>query len=74
MSGVCEFIQALQDHVCGLVVRVSGYSRRGPGFDSRPYQIFWVFVGLEWGSLSLVGINKQPLERKISGSGIENWD
>jgi hypothetical protein len=23
-----------------LVVRVSGYRSRGPGFDSRPYQIF----------------------------------
>jgi hypothetical protein len=25
---------------CGLVVRVSGYRSRGPGLDSRPYQIF----------------------------------
>jgi hypothetical protein len=28
------------DRLCGLVVRVSGYRSRGPGFDSRPYQIF----------------------------------
>jgi hypothetical protein len=25
---------------CGLVVRVSGYRSRGPGFDSRRFQIF----------------------------------
>jgi hypothetical protein len=24
----------------GLVVRVSGYRSRDPGFDSRPYKIF----------------------------------
>ena len=29
-----------RDRHCGLVVRVSGYSYRGPGFDPRRYQIF----------------------------------
>jgi len=28
------------DRLCGLVVRVSGYRYRGPGFDLRRYQIF----------------------------------
>jgi hypothetical protein len=28
------------DRLCGLVVRVSGYRFRGPGFDSRRFQIF----------------------------------
>jgi len=28
------------DRLCGLVVRVSGYRHRGPGFDPRRYQIF----------------------------------
>jgi hypothetical protein len=40
--------------VRGLVVRVPGYSSRGPGFDSRCYQIFWDVVGLERGPLSFV--------------------
>jgi hypothetical protein len=31
---------AYKDRLCGLVVTVSGYRSRGPGFDSRPYQIF----------------------------------
>jgi hypothetical protein len=28
------------DPLCGLVVRVSGYRPRGPGFDSQRFQIF----------------------------------
>jgi hypothetical protein len=44
------------DRLCGLVVRVSGYRYRGPVFDSRRYQIFWVVVGLEQGPLSLVSL------------------
>jgi hypothetical protein len=42
------------DRLCGLVVRVSGYKARGPGLDSRPYQIIWEAGGLEWGPLSLM--------------------
>jgi len=30
----------VQSVLCGLVVRVSGYRYRGPGFDPRRYQIF----------------------------------
>ena len=44
------------DRLCGLVVRVSGYKYRGPGFDPRRYQIFLVVVGLERGPLSLVSL------------------
>jgi hypothetical protein len=33
-------ISSSQDRLCGLVVRVSGYRSRGPGFDSRRFQIF----------------------------------
>jgi hypothetical protein len=28
------------DRLCGLVVRITGYRYRGPGFDFRRYQIF----------------------------------
>ena len=36
---MCLYIY-IQDRLCGLVVRVSGYRYRGLGFDSRRYQIF----------------------------------
>jgi hypothetical protein len=63
-----------KDRLCCLVVRVSGYRSRGPGFDSRSFQIFWVAVGLEWGPLSLVRTTEELLGRKSSGSGEENRD
>jgi hypothetical protein len=44
------------------------------GFDSRRYQIFWEVVGLERGPLSLMSTIKELLERKSSGSGLENRD
>jgi hypothetical protein len=47
------------------VVRVPGYRSRGPGFDSRPYQIFWEVVGLERGPLSLMRITEELLEKKV---------
>jgi hypothetical protein len=57
--------------LCGLVVRVPGYRYRGPGFDSRGYQIFWEVVGLERGPLSLV---RSYLNVKVEASGLENRD
>jgi hypothetical protein len=60
------------DCLCGLVVRVPGYRSRGPGFDSRRYQIFWEVVGLERGPFSIVSTIQGLLERKRSGSGLEN--
>jgi hypothetical protein len=61
---VTIFIQLVVclDRLCGLVVRVSGYRYRGPGFDFRRYQIFWVVVGLERGPLSLVSSIEELLE------------
>jgi hypothetical protein len=60
------------DRLYSVVVRVSGYRSRGPGFDSRSNQIFWEVVGLERGPLSLVSINEALLEWKSSCSGLEN--
>jgi hypothetical protein len=54
------------DRLCSLVVRVPGYRSRGPGFDSRFYQIFWEVVGLERGPLSLVRITEELLERTVA--------
>jgi len=39
-QGVNVPIYEVIDRLCGLVVRVSGYRYRGPGFDPRRYQIF----------------------------------
>jgi hypothetical protein len=33
-------LREMGDHPCALVARVSGYRYRGPGFDSRRFQIF----------------------------------
>jgi hypothetical protein len=60
------------DRLYGLVARVPGCRSRGPGFDFRRYQIFSVAVGLERGPLSIERINEEQLERKSSGSGLEN--
>jgi hypothetical protein len=62
----------LRDRLCGLVVRVPGYRSRGPGFDTRRYKISWEVVGLERGQISLMRIIEELLERKSSGSGLEN--
>jgi hypothetical protein len=47
------------------VIRVPGYRSRGSGFDSRRYHVFLI-VGLERGSLSLMRIIEEILERKIT--------
>ena len=59
---VIDLAISYPDRLCGLVVRVSGYRYRGLGFDSRRYQIFWVAVGLERGTLSLVRSIEDLLE------------
>jgi hypothetical protein len=54
------------DRLCGLVVRVSGYRSRGPGFDSRRYKIFWEVGCLERGPLSLVRKLRRYLNEKVA--------
>jgi hypothetical protein len=44
---------------------------QGSGFDSRRYQIFWDVVGLQLSPLSLVSTFEELLERKSSGSDLE---
>jgi hypothetical protein len=58
----------MPDRLCGLVVRVSGYRSRVPGFDSRRFQIFWEAAGLERGPLSRARATEKLFERKNSGS------
>ena len=53
-----------QFHLCKFVNTYTGYRYRGPGFDPRRYQIFWVVVGLERGPLSLVRSIEELLEWK----------
>jgi hypothetical protein len=38
---------------------------RGPGFDSRHYEIFCIAVGLDGVHSALVRINEELLERKV---------
>jgi len=39
-AAIISAFRSARDRLCGLVVRVSGYRYRGPGFDPRRYQIF----------------------------------
>jgi hypothetical protein len=67
-ASICLILDRLR---C-LVIRVPGYRSRGPGFDSRRYQISWEAMGLERGPLSLVSTIEELLWRKSSGFCLEN--
>jgi hypothetical protein len=63
-----------KDRFCIPVIRVPGYRSRGSGSIPRRYQILWEVADLERGQLSLVSTIEELLERKSSGSGLENRD
>jgi hypothetical protein len=69
---IYECVCMCLDRLCDLVVRVTGYRSRSPGFDSLRYQIFREVVGLERGPLSLVSTIEEILGRNSSGSDLEN--
>jgi hypothetical protein len=66
--------KCLFPRLCGLVVRVSGYRYRGPWFDSRRYQIFWVAVGLEQVHSASWGQLRSYLNKEVAAPGLENRD
>jgi hypothetical protein len=69
MMMMMMMIMVYEDRLCGLVVRVPGYSSRDPRFNFRRYQIFWEVLGLERGPLSLMSITEELLEWKRSTFG-----
>jgi hypothetical protein len=74
VKGKISIMWWIIDHICGLVVRVPGYTSKVPGFDSLPYQIFQEVVGMKQCPLSLMSTIEELLERKSSGSGLEIRD
>jgi hypothetical protein len=71
-----EFVYVMYVEESRPPVWSSGQSSRlqiqSSGFDSQRYQIFWEVVGLERGPLGFVSTIEKLLERKSSGSGLEN--
>jgi hypothetical protein len=65
----CDLKCKFQGPLLWSSVKVPGYRSKGPGFDSRRYQIFWEVVGLELGLLNLVRITEELLKWKNSSSG-----
>jgi hypothetical protein len=59
-----ENIEATEDRLCGLVVRVLDYRFRGPGSISGTTKK--KVVGLERGPLSLVSTTEELLDRKVA--------
>jgi hypothetical protein len=54
------------DNYIGLVVTVSGYRSRDPGFDSLRFQIFLEAAGLDRSPLSLERTTEELFEGKVA--------
>jgi hypothetical protein len=65
------YVYSIEVHLSTIIILFI-YLKRGPGFDSRRFQIFWEAAGLELGPLSLVRTTEELIEGKSSGSGLEN--
>jgi transcriptional regulator len=63
MGTLCMCV-VLTDRLCGLVVRVRGYTSGGPG--SIPGTTRKNVVGLERGALSLVSTTEELFDRKVA--------
>jgi hypothetical protein len=64
-SVICLRCVAMNDRLCGLVVRVLGYRSWGPGSipgTTRKKKV----VGLERGPLSLVSTTEELFDRKVA--------
>jgi hypothetical protein len=70
LSGT-RLLQKVPLRPCG---RSSWLQIQRSGFDFGDYNIFWETVGLQQGPPSLVSTTEELLERKGSGSGLQNRD
>jgi hypothetical protein len=69
---ICMYVFRLQGPPLWSTRQSSWLQIQRSGFDSRLYQIFWEVVSMERGPFILVSTIEELLERKSSGSGLEN--
>jgi hypothetical protein len=74
VPGLCPRGQSIRDKKLTTYIHLTKVDRQRSGLDSLRYQIFWEVVGLERGPFSLMGTIEELLERRSSGSGLENRD
>jgi hypothetical protein len=66
-----QILKEVLDRLCGLVIRVLGYRSGGPGSIPGTTTKKKV-VGLERGPLRLMSTTEELLDKKSSGSCLEN--
>jgi hypothetical protein len=72
LSTLSRLMKVISVCLCRYQITFHIFRGRGPGFDSRRFQIFWEAVGQKRGPLSLVSTTEELLGRNSSGSGQEN--